>query len=73
MTVNQQLISIIQKGVVEGKSSAFMALAHLHFMDNQLSLSIQGNGFLDDDEETSEAIYGDDVTAFVREACASVA
>lgn len=59
MTLKEQIEQIVVKGQEAGKGGEFVARTIILHLDNQ-GLSLEGNGWLDDDKETSEAICEDD-------------
>jgi hypothetical protein len=60
MKLSEQIVAITRAGRSQGKSDEFIALAVIFWLEWNLSLSLGGNGFLDDDEATRDAL-GDKV------------
>jgi hypothetical protein len=65
MTLKEQLVAILAAATSQGRSHEFAARAVLLWMDWTLDLSLSGNGWLDDDTATKDALYGDDVKQFL--------
>lgn len=60
MTFKDSILAIQKAAREQGKSDEFFARAVIFWMDWDLNLSISGNGWLDDDQETRDAIEEDD-------------
>lgn len=54
--LKDQLAAIQTAAVAQGKSSDFLAMAVLFWMEWELNFSLAGNGWLDNDDATREAI-----------------
>lgn len=56
MTLSQKIAAIARAGREQGKTDEFIALAMIFFLDWDLDFSLDGNGFLDDDQGTKAAL-----------------
>lgn len=60
LTLQQQIAAIHRTAKDQGKSEEFTARAVIFWLEWQLDLSLAGNGWLDNDEATREAISEDE-------------
>jgi hypothetical protein len=60
LTLKEQIAAISRVAREQGKSEYFMARAMIFWLEWHLNLSLAGNGFLDDDEDTLKAVAQDE-------------
>lgn len=56
MTLKEKLAAIHKEGKTQNKSDDFMAQVILFWFEWDLEMSLTGNGWLDDDQETLDAL-----------------